>query len=296
MWKSAAPPELSLLRFLIIHVAGLVVLWGTAWCARRGVRRCVLPGTLPELSTVELAYLHDGADRSAETVLARLVSRRKLRVVEPGVLVAVGGSKDKGRGRRKNKGDSEGQGEGDALDSVVLRAAREPAGTPGLLQAAKQAPEMAAVVSRLRDNGLVSSARTRALRRYGPPALIAAWLVLWVAWVISSGLSGARPSVANGVKAAIAPEGLLVCMSIVGLCATDGAFRTRAGTAIVKALRRARRDGRSMDGSAVLACYGPQLQGDAGVVAVSGLFHYPDPDMRTGLWKPPSYRGSSGGP
>lgn len=296
MWKSATPSELSLLRFLIIHVAGLVLLWGTAWCARRGVRRGVLPGTLPELSTVELAYLHGGADRSAETVLARLVSQRKLRVTEPGVLVAVGGGKDTGRGRGRGKGKYKSTGDGDGLSAVVLHAAREPAGTPDLLGAAKRAPEMVPVVSRLRNNGLISPARNRALRRWGPPALIAAWLAAGAVWVIGSGLSETRAPVAGGVKAAMVLEGLPACMSIVVLCATDGAFRTRAGTAIVRALRRARRDSRSVDDGEVLACYGPQLQCAAGVVAVSGLFHYPDPEMRNALWKPPSHRGSSGGP
>lgn len=155
---------------------------------------------------------------------------------------------------------------------------------------------MVGVASRLRDNGLISSARNQALRRWGPPALIAAWLVAGVVWVISSSPSENGPSVTNGVEAAMAPEGLLACMSIVVLCATDGAFRTRAGTAIVKALGRSRRDGRSVDGGEVLAYCGPRLKGAAGVVAVSGLFHYPDPDMRKALWGPPSHGGSSGGP
>ena len=256
--------------FVIFYAAGLVALGAVTWLARRGVGRAVLPNPPPDLSTDELAYLHGGEYRLAETELARLISQQKLRVHRPGQLVA--------------------DGVGAGLSAVILDAARNRARPGDLIGVAKRASEMAPVVSRLREIGLISSARTRALRRWGPQVLLAAWLVVGAARLVSSGLSQTRP----GVIVLVIPELVLGCLSFAMLCDDAGAFRTRAGTALVNALRRARGGGGSARDGEMLARYGPLLHDPAGTVAVSGLSGYPDPEVLDALAGPPGQ--GPGGP
>jgi uncharacterized protein (TIGR04222 family) len=270
----AAPWGLSTPWFVIFYTAGLVALGTVTWLARRGVGRAVLPNPPPELGTDELAYLHGGEYRLAETELARLISQQKLRVRRPGQLVA--------------------DGVGEGLSAVILDAARERARPGDLIGVAKRAREMAPVVSRLREIGLISSARNRALRWWGPQVLLSAWLVVAAARLVSSGLSQTRPAATDGVNVLVILELALGCLSFAMLCDDPGAFRTRAGTAIVSALRRARGGGGSARDGETLARYGPLLHGPAGTVAVSGLSGYPDPEVLDALDDPPSQ--GPGGP
>jgi uncharacterized protein (TIGR04222 family) len=265
---------LSSLWFVIFYAAGLVALGAVTWLARRGVGRAVLPSPPPELGTDELAYLHGGEYRLAETELARLISQQKLRVSRPGHLVA--------------------DGVGEGLSAVILDAARKGARPGDLIGVAKRAREMAPVVSRLRETGLISSARNRALRWWGPQVLLAAWLVAGAARLVSSGLSQTRPVTTDGVIVLVIPELVLGCLSFAMLCADPGAFRTRAGTALVNALRRARGGGGSARDGEMSARYGPLMHGPAGTVAVSGLSGYPDPDVVDALADPPGQ--GPGGP
>lgn len=274
MRDPAAPMGLSSSSFVIVFGVGLAALWVVTWFARRGVRRGEPPDPLPELGTDELAYLHGGEYRLAETELARLVSEGRLRVSRPGMLVAS----------RKGKG----------LAGVLLDAARQPARPGDLLSVAKRAPETAPLIGRMREAGLITSARRRTLRRWGPQALLAAWLVAGVAWLVTGGLSGAGTWTANGPVVAFVPELVVGGLSFAILCDDAGAFRTRAGEAIVQALRRTRADDATPDNE-VAARYGPLVRGPAGTVAVSGLSAYPDKEMRAAL-DGPRGRLSAGGP
>lgn len=205
------------LSFVVVFGVGLAALGVVTWPARRGVRRGAPPDPLPELSTDELAYLHGGEYPLTETESARLVSERHLRVGQPGRLVAT----------REGKGPA----------GVLLDAARQPARPGDLLSVAKRAPEPAPLIRRMRDERLITSARRRTLRWWGPQALLAGRLVAGAAWLVSGARSGAETWTANSPVVAFVPEVVVGGLSFAILCDDAGAFRTRAGTAIVTALR-----------------------------------------------------------
>ncbi|WP_405793031.1 TIGR04222 domain-containing membrane protein [Streptomyces sp. NBC_01506] len=274
MRDPAAPMGLSSSALVVVFAVGLAALWVVTWFARRGVRHGAPPDPLPTLSTAELAYLHGGEYRLAEIELARLLSEGKLRISRPGMVVAT----------RRETG----------LAGVLLDAAGQPARPGDLLSVAQRAPEMEPLVRRLRAEGLITSARRRALRWWGPQTLLAAWLVAGVAWLVSGARSGAGTWSVNGPVVVFVPEMVVGGLSFAMLCDDPGAFRTRAGTAIVRALRRTREND-AAPGDEVAALYGPLLRGPAGTVAVSGLSAYPDQEVRNALDNPHS-QWAGGGP
>lgn len=282
--------------FLIFYVAGLGALCVVMWCERRGVRPAMLPDPLPELSTHELAYLHGGEHQVADTELAVLHRQRKLVVTRDLLLAAVG------------RIDGAWWGPDATLSNVLLAACRKRPQRPGdLMSVAKEGREMATLPIRLRQLGLISSARIRALRRWGPLVLLAAWLLVGLLVLVSTARSQA--SLVATVDYRVADSWLAVVMVLGGIFAgaacvvnamEPGACNTRAGTAIVKALRHACRDrgirvsgplcGRPSDQQPVRAAgtprddkvwerYGPLLSSPEGTVAVFGLSSYPDANL-----------------
>lgn len=144
------------------------------------------------------------------------------------------------------------------------------------------------------------------MRRWGPVVLLAAWLLIGLLALVSTDRSQA--SLVAAVDYRVADSWLAVVMVLGGvfvgapclLHATEtSAYNTRAGTAIVKTLRRACRDraiavgplrGRPSDQQSVRAGgrsrddevwerYGPLLSSPEGTVAVFGLHSYPDANL-----------------
>lgn len=136
--------------FLIFYVAGLGALFVVMGCEPPGVRRTMLPDPLPELSAHELAYLHGGEHRVADTELAVLHRQRKLVVTRDLLLAAVG------------RTDGAWWGPDATLSNVLLAACRKRPQRPGdLISVAKEGREMATLPVRLRQLEPISSARIR---------------------------------------------------------------------------------------------------------------------------------------
>lgn len=273
MLEPTEPWHISWQAFGILYGLGLALIRVLAGLARRRGRPGALPSPLPELGIEQLAYLYGGASRVADAVVARLLSQRKLRA-RPGVGIAAG--------RR----DARTTG----LATRAFAAARKKPQRPGDLSAVlEKSAEMSQIVEELRGHGLVSPARVRLLRKWGPHTLLLAWLVLGIARFV------AELPPRDASPATLVPALLIGGMLFVGLFLDDSSYLTPAGAAVVRALDQAR-EGKGEDASTdeVLARYGPLLQGAAGAVVVSGLSSYPDPDVRAVLSMGHLERGGGG--
>lgn len=294
------PWDISWQAFGILYGLGLALLWALMWWASRPHDWAALPAPLPELGLEQLAYLHGGPIRTAEAVLAKLLEDKILRVI-PRVWkseadMAASRFEPNLRTYRQPLPPVTG------LHGVAAKAVAAPTRHEEVLMLLKKSPEMTSIVDGLRDLGLIGAGKVRVLLcRWGLMILMILWVELGVGWLIN-----ARSDLAAWAAMPAAEKAMVITMLLgmaVGLWTVrwmipnnEYASLTPAGLTLVRALRRGRSHPADNLVSHVAEHYERELCGPAGVVALEGIEHHPDRQVRLALYTPPSYdRGGHGG-
>jgi uncharacterized protein (TIGR04222 family) len=297
------PWGLSWPGFGIGYGVGLVLVSVLLWSVRRRRGWAALPAPLPELRLEQLAYLHGGASRTAEVVLAKLLADKTLLAGKPPGTTSQEAARSAPtvvvrRPAPRPTADVYG---------VAVRAAAVRTRHEELLELLTTSPELTSVLDGLRADGLIGSGNRfwAVLRRWGPMAPMIALLLVAVTWVGNAGSDHAAwaslPASEKATVVALTALGLVVGMVILVSwwlrTLAEYAHLTPAGLAVVRALRRGRSRRTDDLVAPVAARYEEHLRGPVGVVVLRGLAHHPDPRIQSALHRPappPSRDGHAG--